>query len=237
MQLLYISCLKEVVCSLFPLLILPAGRDMDTQWPSIDPVDENNTIGHVGRNVGLWSVFWRKIPGNLTWPSLDVTWQSTGCFISIKRGGYYPWNKSKLWEKKSVISMNLLCRLGIPVLRNSFTLITLAQWPGLKATNLQQHKTHPHPHCSLSPFYKLKALWVAEAQKEMNWQLHLVNVQWAVVIISGPLSQSECGDHSRSPGCLVQLQLHVLRAPLPEFHRVVNTDIYWCDVPDMDGKV
>ena len=183
MKLLYISCLKEVVCSLFPLLILPAGRDMDTQWPSIDPVDENNTIAHVGRNVGLWSIFWRKIPRNLTWPSLDVTWQSTGCFISIKRGGYYPWNRSKLWENKSVISMYLLCRLGIPVLRNSFTLITLAQWPGLKATNLQQHKTHPHPHCSLSPFYKLKALWVAEAQKEMNWQLHLINVQWAVVII------------------------------------------------------
>lgn len=236
MQLLYITSLKEVVCSLFPLLILPAGRDMDTQWPSIDPTDEGNTIGHVGRNVGLWKVSWRKIPGNLTWPSLDVTWQPTRCFIYIKRGCCH-WNKSKLWENKSVISMHLLCRLGIPVLRNSFTLITLAQCPGLQATNLQQHKAHPHPHCSLSPFCKLKAHWVAGAEKEMNWQLHLVNVQWALVIISGPLSQikgqrSPRGGRSWSPGCLGQLT-----APLPEFHRVVSTDIYWRDVPDMDGKV
>ena len=45
MQLLYITSLKEFVCSPFPLLILPAGRDMDAQWPSIDPVGEDNTIG------------------------------------------------------------------------------------------------------------------------------------------------------------------------------------------------
>ena len=106
--------------------------------------------------------------------------------------------------------MYLLCRLGVPVLGNPFTLITLAQWPGLKAIHLQQHKTDPHPHCSLSPLCKLKVLWVAEAEKEMNWQLHLVDVQWAIAIISGPLSQikgqrSPCSDHSWSPGCLVQL--------------------------------
>lgn len=33
-----------------------------------------------------------------------------------------------------------------------------------------------------------------------------------------------------------RLKLRVLRAPLPEFHRVVDADVYWDDVPDVDGK-
>ena len=33
-----------------------------------------------------------------------------------------------------------------------------------------------------------------------------------------------------------RLKLRVLRAPLPEFHRVVDADVDWDDVPDVDGK-
>lgn len=38
-------------------------------------------------------------------------------------------------------------------------------------------------------------------------------------------------------GARFRLKLHVLRATLPKFHRVLGAGVYWGDVTDTDGEV
>lgn len=150
-----------------------------------------------------------------TWLTLlDVTWQPTRCFIYIKRGAVIGTSPSC---KNKSLSMHLLCRLGRSLSSGIHsTLITLAQCPTLQATNSTQDP--PHPHCSLSPFCKLKALLGGWSRKGDELR-HLVNVQWAYDHFWPTVTNQRTKEPTRVAAAWVTWVLGATHA-LPEFHRV-----------------
>lgn len=92
----------------------------------------------------------------------------------------------------------------------------------------------------MSPFCKVQTLWVAKAASELRATFSKRAVSdcdhcWSTV--RNQRTKEPCAVTTHGQLCAkTRLKLHVLRSPLPELHRVADADVYWDDVPDVDGK-
>lgn len=139
-QILYSCCLREGVCLLLPIFILPARGTWTLADPALtpSPADKDSTVGYVGGNVGLWKVFWSKDAWETDQLPPDVTWErNKTCIMHRKGDSVCPWDNAQLKENVFLMSTYLL--YVVPGQELRFTLISLARSPGLKARHLQQH--------------------------------------------------------------------------------------------------
>ena len=159
----------------------------------------------------------------------------------IERGSPRDLGRSPAQGNLPLHSTYPLCRLVFCPQRGSFTLLRSAQSPGLKASHLPPHQAH----CFPSPFCKVQTLRVVEAGKEITTAERFVFSKCAVstwdpccsTVTNQRQSRSGHGPLSVTPVPGPDSNFTVFRAPLPEVHRAVGTDVCWGDISDMDGRI
>lgn len=111
-------------------------------------------------------------------------------------------------------------------------------------TKSKPSSTH-QAHCFLSPFCKVQTLRVVEAGKEITTAERFVFSKCAVstwdpccsTVTNQRQSRAGHGPLSVTPVPGPDSNFTVFRAPLPEVHRAVGTDVCWGDISDMDGRI